>query len=90
MPSLSRRREQDFRAERLESELGDPQAAQRLYQQRGTLQVCQACGHAYEEYSKHCPRCDRKTMATLKPIPSQHLAEAERNALRRSRERLGL
>ena len=84
MPSLSRRREADLRGDRLESEVRqeefqDPRfAAQRKF-------MCSRCHHLYEEKSRNCPRCDKRTMGELKPLPSPHREEARRNALRRAR-----
>lgn len=84
MPIRSRRREEDHRADRLESEVRQSDmeatgfAAARKF-------MCRGCGHLYEEKSKNCPRCDKKTMGELKPIPERHLEEAHRNAIRRAR-----
>lgn len=89
MPSLSRRRETDGRAERLESEVrqGEMQApdfaGKRKFQ-------CSECKHLYEEKSRNCPRCDKKTMGELKQIPERHLDEARRNAMRRAKAKVGL
>jgi hypothetical protein len=65
MPSLSRRRETDGRADRLESEvraseMQDPSfAAKRKF-------MCSKCHFMYEEKSRICPRCDTHTMGELK------------------------
>ncbi len=48
--------------------------------------MCSGCKHMYEEKSRICPRCDKKTMGELKPIPERHLDEAQRNAVRRLKE----
>ncbi len=71
MPSLNRRREQDGRAGRFESEvrtvdIQDPSfAAKRKF-------MCSGCRQMFEERSRVCPRCDKKTMGELKPLtPSE-------------------
>ncbi len=48
--------------------------------------MCSNCKHMYEEKSRNCPRCDRKSMGELKQIPERHLEEARRNAIRRLKE----
>lgn len=88
MPSLSRRREDDHRADRLESEVRQSEASHPSFAAKRKF-MCRACGHLYEERSVNCPRCDKKTMGELKPIPSQHLEEARRNSLRRARAGCG-
>ncbi len=83
MPSLSRRRNFDGRHERLESEVrvsemqGKDFAGSRKF-------LCQQCGHVYQEKSRNCPRCDKRTMAEIRPIPDRDLDEARRNARRRA------
>lgn len=83
MPNLSRRREADLRSDRFESEvrqsdMQDPSfAAKRKF-------MCSGCGYMFEEKSRNCPRCDKRTMGELKPIPSQHLEEARRNSIKRA------
>lgn len=47
--------------------------------------MCSVCGHLFEERSRVCPRCDKKTMGELKPIPAQHLDEARRKSIERAR-----
>lgn len=84
MPIRSRRREEDHRAGRLESEVRQEEAADPAFAAKRKF-MCRVCGHLYEERSVNCPRCDKKTMGELKPIPSKHLEEAQRNSLRRAR-----
>lgn len=85
MPSLSRRRERDARADRFESQIRTPELLDPKFAEKRKF-MCSGCGYMFEERSKVCPRCDKKTMGELKPIPEQHLAEAQRNAVRRAKE----
>lgn len=89
------RREFDGRADRFESEVRDTEMMQQARKNKHGLQVCQVCRTAFEDYSKRCPNGCRMngstlTMATVKPIPSQHLEEARRKAHERARRSLGL
>lgn len=86
MPSLSRRREVDHRAERLESEVRHSEAQDKSFAEKRKF-MCSSCKHMYEERSRNCPRCDKKTMGEIKQIPERHLDEAHRNAVRRLKER---
>ena len=87
MPSLSRRREEDGRADRFESEvrqteITDPSfAAKRKY-------MCSHCHRMFEERSRFCPRCEKGlTMGELKSFTP---TEAERNrSIERARARKG-
>lgn len=88
MPSLSRRRETDSRADRLESEVRVQELTASSYVAQRKFQ-CGRCKRLYEERSRTCPRCDARTMGELKPIPERHLDEAQRNAVRRAQARLG-
>lgn len=89
MPNLARRREVDLRAPRLESEISDPQVTAELLRRKGRVAMCTHCGHAFEEESKTCPRCDRKDgMGFVRPIPEKHQDEAFRGALRRAQARI--
>lgn len=91
MPSLSRRRDAvDSRSDRLESHIRFGEMAKDTLINRGELPQCANCKRVFEEKSKHCPFCDRKTMGLIKPIPEKHLDEARRKALREARERIGL
>ncbi len=85
MPNLSRRREADGRAERLESEVRSVEAENPKFAAARKF-MCRGCGHLFEERSKICPRCDKKTMGELKPIPERFLSEAQRGAVRRAKE----
>lgn len=87
MPSLSRRRDEDGRRERLESEVRSQDMQAKDFAAKRKFQ-CIRCGHMYEERSRYCPRCDTHTMGELRPIDSQHIEEARRNALRRAKGRL--
>lgn len=88
MPSLSRRRETDNRAERLESEVRSSEMEAPGFQAKRKF-MCSGCGHLYEEKSRNCPRCDKKTMGEIKQIRERDLDEAHRNAIRRLKERSG-
>lgn len=87
MPSRSRRRETDGRAERFESQIRDSELPQvERLRDRGRLYTCSRCHNAFEERSLTCPRCEKgKTMGYLTRIPEKHLDEAQRGAIRRAR-----
>ncbi len=85
MPSRERRREFDLRSSRFESEIRDGELAKGVLRNRDRLPYCNNCHRAFEEISKNCPRCEKKTMGYIKPIPERHVEEARRNALRRAR-----
>lgn len=87
MPSLQRRREVDIRGDRFESEIRDNEFAQEQLRARKSLPYCPNCQRAFEEKSRYCPRCDKKTMGLLKPIPDQFKEEARRKALERAKAR---
>lgn len=93
MPSLSRRRETDLRADRLESEIRMPEspaALSRLATRKGLLH-CSNCKGVFEEESKVCPRCDRKDgMGHIRKMRESDIPYFKEQAIRRSRERLGL
>lgn len=93
MPSLYRRREEDLRAGRFESEITSVEqhvAVDKVNSRKGLLH-CQRCGKSFEEYSRTCPRCDRKdAIGYIKPIPMDLREQAHRRAVERSRRRLGL
>lgn len=78
MPGLSRRREEDIRADRFESQIrkDDLKSNTRVF-------VCSKCRYPFEEKSRNCPRCDTKTMNEIKPIPPQYVEEARRKAIRK-------
>jgi hypothetical protein len=67
MPSLSRRREDDGRADRLESEVRGTELMDPRFQKARKF-MCSVCHHMYEEKSRTCPRCDRKTMCEIRPM----------------------
>ena len=79
----------DGRGERFESEvrMTEFQNPKSIMRERGRLYVCGRCGHAYEEKSRHCPRCDRKSMGFLAPIPEKHIEEARRKAVERLKDK---
>lgn len=84
MPSLNRRREQDGRADRFESEVRQSEMTSPEFKAKRKF-MCSVCRNMYEERSRVCPRCDRKTMGELKQIPSRHLDEARRGAIARAK-----
>ena len=71
MPSYSRRREEDVRAGRLESEVraSDLQRMQATVNAGGKVRVymCPHCRRLFEERSKTCPRCDKPGVGELVP-----------------------
>lgn len=94
MPSLQRRRESDFRGERLESEIRTPErqlALDKVQSSRKGLMYCNRCQTSFEENSRYCPKCDRKDeTGYIRPIPQDLLAQARSRAIDRSKRRLGL
>jgi hypothetical protein len=86
MPSLGRRRETDFRAERLESEVRSHELLKSGFEAKRKF-MCSHCGRVFEERSRNCPRCDKTGMGELKQIPEKYLDEARRGALRRAQAR---
>ena len=89
-PGRSLRRERDGRGGRFESEVRTADLARGLLLHGGKLPFCQRCGSAFEERSKVCPRCDRKTdMGYLTQIPAEFVDQANSRALRTIRERRG-
>lgn len=68
-----RYREEDLRADRVESELRvqELEAMQEKAREgkKTRLYQCFECKRLFEERSLHCPFCDRKLMGELKPIP---------------------
>ena len=89
MPSLNRRRELDGRGQRFESEIRSTELqSKNLWANRERLYTCSRCGHAFEERSRHCPRCDTKSMGYLTPIPEQYREEANRKAIARAQRRV--
>lgn len=93
MPSLARRREQDLRAPRLESEVtasvmaGMKPHPTRTVEQR--LYTCSRCHTLYEERSRHCPKCDTKTMGELRHVPESERARFRQKELQRLRSKHG-
>jgi hypothetical protein len=86
MPSLSRRREDDGRADRLESEVRDTELKDPAFAGKRKF-MCSTCHRMYEEKSRHCPRCDTHTMGELKPFTPTE-GEMER-AISRARQHRG-
>lgn len=90
MPGLGRRREDDLRSDRLESQVRMSEASASLSKPFGPgkrLFMCSSCRRPFEEKSRHCPRCDSKTMGEIKAIPPQHVEEARRKSLERLKAR---
>ena len=84
MPSLSRRREEDHRSDRLESEVRQTELQDPAFRGKRKF-MCSKCRHLYEERSRICPRCDSHTMGELKQIPKKNLDEARRRSFERAR-----
>lgn len=93
MPGPNRRKEEDIRAGRFESQMRTSEMQKLKYNEAGTLQSkvyqCRKCGNAFEERSRHCPRCDSRTMGELRPIPEGQRQEAQRKAIERARAKYG-
>lgn len=88
---MPRLREDDGRRERFESAIRDSERAKLdLVSTRKGLPFCNRCKTPFEEISRTCPKCETKTMGYIRNIPEKHLEEANRNAIRRARERQGL
>lgn len=71
MPSYQRRKEEDIRAGRLESEIraSDMQRLNKVQAKGEKVRIfmCSNCKRIFEEKSRTCPRCDTHTMGELKP-----------------------
>jgi len=91
MPGRARRREQDTRGGRLESEVTQSVVRKmKPHPTRGVeqrLYTCSRCNTLYEERSRHCPRCDSRTMCEIRPIPEAERARYRANELRRLSEK---
>lgn len=84
MPNLSRRREQDGRAGRFESEVRSTEAQDPKFAGKKKF-MCSRCRNMFEERSRTCPRCETRSMGELKQIPERHLDQARRGAIARAR-----
>lgn len=92
MPGLSRRREEDMRAGRFESEarvsdFGKIQAGPSGLSR--PIFKCSQCGKTFLERSRHCPRCDTRTMGEIRPIPEKYREQLRENEIRRIRRKHG-
>lgn len=66
MPNLSRRREEDGRAERFESEVRESELRNSSFAEKRKF-MCSKCHRMFEEKSRTCPRCESgRTMGELK------------------------
>lgn len=69
MPGLNKRREEDIRADRFESELyyDDVERMNKdaLGGKGNKVYMCSECHALYAEKSVVCPRCDKKRMGRL-------------------------
>lgn len=88
MPSLSRRREFDGRADRFESEVRSSEMRSEQFQNQRKF-MCSKCHVMFEERSRTCPRCESRTMGELKPIPEKYMDEAQRGAIARAKAHRG-
>lgn len=86
MPSLSRRREFDIRADRFESEVRQSEMSDPSFKAKRKY-MCSKCHTLFEDRSRNCPRCDSRTMGELRPMTP---SEAERKrSLERARAHRG-
>ena len=68
MPSLSRRREIDGRADRFETEVRQTEMLDKSFAEKRKF-MCFICKRLFEEKSRTCPRCERgRTMGEIKPV----------------------
>lgn len=92
MPRFGWKGEEDARAPRLESEVRQSEAMASDFAGKRKF-LCSNCHTMYEEKSKHCPKREcqikGKTMGELKPIPDQHLEQAQRGSISRARQHRG-
>lgn len=89
MPSLNRRKEQDLRADRFESEVRVSEHEGDFWNNRKKAPFCNRCKKIFEEQSRVCPRCDRKDeMGYIAQIPEKYVEEANRKAIERARRRI--
>jgi rubrerythrin len=69
---MSRRNEEDVRADRLESEVraSDLEKLQSKVKNGDHFKLfkCSKCDHLFEERSITCPRCDTRTMGEIRRI----------------------
>lgn len=93
MPSLQRRREEDIRGQRFESEIRNvemPEAMKKIHERKGLL-YCTRTGKTFEEHSQVCPRCDKKDcLRRIKSVPGEFLDQFRNRAIRKTMERNGL
>lgn len=89
MPSRDRRREFDSRAPRFESEIrtGDFQSLCRDGRIVKKIYMCSNCHRSFEERSRNCPRCDRKSMGEIRHLNADDAAQAKRKSLERLRSK---
>lgn len=86
---MASRDERDLRGDRFESEIrtSEQQALSKVNSRKG-LPFCERCRTAFEEISRTCPRCEKKTMGYLRMIPEDMREQARENAIRRARRGL--
>lgn len=82
MPSRSRRRETDYRSDRLESEIRSTNTTALAGKKR--IPMCGRCGRCFEEQTKVCPRCDTKTMGYVEKVPDEFIGQLHRRAFRKA------
>ena len=94
MPGREQRREIDLRSGRFESEMRVSDLTRRKLNEGGThiegkVYVCSRCMRPFEERSRHCPRCDTKTMCELRPNAESERARYRERSIREIRAKHG-
>ena len=93
MPGRDRRREEDLRAPRFESEMRTSDFAKLKTNDLGTIQAriysCSNCNKPFAEKSRYCPRCDTKTMGELRPHNEREAAKYKEQSIRRLQAKHG-
>ena len=71
MPSYQRRKEEDARASRFESEVRasdlERMKGRQAHGEHVKMYMCSKCHRLFEDRSIVCPRCETKTMGELRP-----------------------
>ena len=87
---MAARKEWDLRADRFESEMKMSDVKKLKYNEAGSLMSkvfkCKTCNTLYEERSRHCPRCDTRTMGKLVPIKESERENYKRQSIDKTRK----
>jgi rubrerythrin len=87
VPSRARRAEEDIRAGRFESTIGTADL-KKLYSDgrlKQKVYMCGQCHTPYEEKSRVCPRCDKRTMGEIVPMRESEIELNRKKSLERIR-----